>query len=184
MKKIILTKEQIDRLDLENLNIDNKKEEIDELIDSDLNIIGGDDTYNTTNQIKTSKAQTTDKFIKTSRYESPYRLNGGLSYTNGYVGIRETELEDEQITEDINTAEEKGKEQAEKITRKDIPDISELANTYHKQNVFYNTRNLIKMINQQTPTQEEKAIIINYIITQLNTSDIDNELKNILKSKI
>jgi len=184
---------------------DIKKIKLDELVDGDGTFISGDKSYETTSQVSTSKAQTMDKFVTTARqrYRWPY-IYGGTPYSSGNRisgmedfddNINDDEMIDEatlraqKMVEDIiqNQKQQKGfvsKNNITDINRNKIPDIDELSTRFNKHNISSNLQSLIKGINSESLSGEEKAIILNYVMDNIGINDIEVDYKNILKSKI
>lgn len=169
---------------------DIEKLDIDELIDSDGSIIDGDDSDETTSQIQTAPQQTTDKFATTAkqRYQYPYGYLG-TPYSHGDRGMGESVQKMEEMVEEILTQKLKNKDIVNKnkindINKNKIPDLEELGKKFHKQDIAFNIEKLTNIINKSNLNGEEKAIIINYIINNIDTQDIDNNYKRIIKSLI
>ena len=166
---------------------------VDELVDPDGSIIGGDNSYETTSQIKTAPQQTTDKFAATATqgHRWPYGSMGG-AYSHGARGgayVGEASIKMEKMVEDILTQKlsQKGivnKQNVNDINRNQIPDLEELSTKFNKQSISSNIQTLISNIKSESLTGEEKAIIINYIINSIGTDNIDGDYKKILKSTI
>jgi len=178
---------------------DIKNIDIDEFVDSDGSIIDGDESYETTSQIQTAPQQTTDKFVQTARqkFRYPYGYMG-TPYSHGDTGnvkegedeqIDEAQLKMEKMVEDILSQKisQKGlvqKQNVSDVNRNSIPDLDELSSKFNKQNISSNIQTLINGVNSEELSGEEKAIVLNYIIQNINTSNIENDYKNILKSLI
>lgn len=185
---------------------DIKKVKLDELVDGDGTFIGGDKSYETTSQISTAPAQTMDKFVTTARqrYRWPY-VYGGTPYSSGnrIAGMEdfddningddemldEATLRAQKMVEDIiqKQKQQKGfvsKNNITDINRNKIPDIDELSTRFNKHNISSNLQSLIKGINSESLSGEEKAIILSYLISNIGMNDIEPDYKNILKSKI
>ena len=177
---------------------DINKVKVDELVDDDGSIIDGDESYQTTSQIKTAPAQTTDKFVHTAaqKFRYPYGYMG-TPYSHGdkdtMIGedeqIDEAQLKMEKMVEDIITNKFSQKDMVNKqnisdVNRNNIPDLDELSSKFNKQNISSSVQTLINGISKESLSGEEKAIILNYIIQNVGTKEIDNDYKKILKSKL
>lgn len=182
---------------------DIKKINVDELVDPDGTFIDGDESHETTSQIKTAPQQTTDKFAKTAKQPLPlvygwngtrysHGMRGGLGdtmYEEDDVELDEAELKMAKMVEDILTKKLSQKDIVNKqdiadINRNQVPDLEELGSRFNKQNIASNIKTLISNIKADKLSGEEKAIIINYILQGIGTEDIENDYKNILKSLI
>jgi len=178
---------------------DIKKINVDELIDSDGSIIDGDKSHETTSQIKTAPAQTTDKFVQTARqkFRYPYGYTG-TPYSHGDrypimqeedENIDEAQLKMEKMVEDIISKKLSNKEIIPKqdisdINKNKIPDLDELSSKFNKKNISSAIETLINGVKRESLSGEEKAIILNYIIENIGTKDIEQNYKVILKSKL
>lgn len=176
---------------------DIKKVNVDELVDPDGTFIGGDKTYNTTSQSRTAPQQTTDKYAKTAKQKMPW-LYGymGSPYSHGQRGsigeedtVDEAEKKMTKMVEDILTKKTPKKDMVNRksnndINRNNIPDLEYLAEKLNKQDIVSNVQSLMAAINSNKLSSEEKAIVINYIIQNIGTNDIEYDYKKILKGAI
>lgn len=176
---------------------DIKKINVDELVDPDGTFIDGDESYNTTSQSRTAPQQTTDKYAKTAKQKMPW-LYGymGTPYSHGQRGsigeegtVEEAEKRMTKMVEDILTKKMRKKDVVNRrpnndINRNHIPDLEDLAQKFNKQDIASNIQSLMSTINSNNLSSEEKAIIINYIIQNIGTDDIEYDYKKILKGAI
>lgn len=180
---------------------DIKKINVDELVDPDGSFIDGDESHETTSQIKTAPQQTTDKYAKTAKQNLPWPYYGymGTPYSHGQRGgigdmyeeaeLDEAEMKMAKMVEDILTKKlnQKGivnKQSNFDVNRNQIPDLEELSTKFNKQDIASNIKTLISNIQSNELGGEEKAIIINYIVQSIGTENIEPDYKNIIKSSI
>jgi hypothetical protein len=183
------------------------KEEIDELVDADGSPIEGDEEHNNDTEIWTAPQQTSDdlasKAIQPSRF---YYGADGTPYSRGSRTGSQKEGEEndgESLNEkeELDEAAEKLKKMVEDIVskqmnnsgmvrkatspdvnRNDIPDIDELRNS--NPTAASHTKIFVDDIIRTPLTGDEAAIIINYILNNIDNSDMSIDYKRILKNKI
>ena len=170
-------------------------EKLEELVDDDGSPIGGTkgSSMNISNdsEIYVPDQQTGDEFaaqaLQPNRY---YREYGGVPYTRGVVAvgegeeeIAETKMKD--MIENILGDKSKNTEMVRKksmsdVNRNEIPDISTLSNPI----VTKKASDIINTINKNNLNADEVAIILNTILSDLNTNEISPDYKKILINKI
>ena len=179
---------------------DIKKINVDELVDPDGSFIDGDESHETTSQIKTAPQQTTDKYAKTAKQSLPWLYGwNGSRYSHGMRGVGGTMYEEEELdeselkmakmvedilTKKLNQQDFVNKQGVADINKNQIPDLEELSSKFNKQDITNNIRNLITNIQSNELSGEEKAIVLNYIIQNIRTDDIELDYKKIIKSAI
>jgi hypothetical protein len=94
-----------------------------------------------------------------------------------------------EIVEDIinKTKNNKGfvsKKESPDINYNGIPDIDELANEMGKPAPVRHAQIFIDDVKTTPLEGDEKAIILNYILSNFDTSDISDQYKNILRKRI
>ena len=197
---------------------DIKEVNVDELVDIGGAMIGGDESYNTTSQIKTSKGLDTDNWVSkvAQRRRWPY-LAGfmGTAYSHGDRGVMpdympdsmtgagsisddyfdsEKDLDEglkkiEKMVEDVITNKFNSKnglvdKPVNDINNNQIPDLDELSSNYKKPNIASNIETLVNSILTEKITGEERAIILNYLISAIGVDEVDNKYREILKNKL
>ena len=175
---------------------DIKKINIDELVNDDGSFIDGDESNQTTSQISTG-----DKPVDTDRYVVGAKRH--MRYPYGYMGTayshgdrsatfveNEEELDEQtkmkNLVEDIIAKRFKekdvlAKKNVQDINRNNIPDLDDLSNN-NKQNVAYAVKNLVKNITSVDLSGEEKAIILNYVIQNIEAEDIPINYIKLIKN--
>lgn len=175
------------------------KQEIDELVNGDASPIEGD-SVDSPNLVKVAPGQTGDDFAKQA-IQAP-RFYGAFATSHHYAPIKDS-IEDNSEKESIDEiAKERMKDMIEAIVNKQdgegivnrtispdvnrngIPDIEELANSIGKPAAARHTQIFIYDITKTPLTGDEKAIILNYVLSNFNTTDISPDYKAILKSKL
>ena len=107
-----------------------KQTDLNELVDDQGAFIDGDDTYNSTTELRTAPKQTMDKFVKTTRQVRAYPY-GSSPYSRGRHGIDMTvgmttgdlEPEYKTISSDDPVIDVEDKEALENLIRKLIKKI-------------------------------------------------------------
>ena len=70
------------------------------------------------------------------------------------------------------------------VNRNEIPDLEELATTYKKPIVAKKAQALLNTFEMNKLNGEEIGIVINYILTNVDLSDIPQDYKNLLKRNL
>jgi hypothetical protein len=185
---------------------------LNEFVDSDGGIISGDERFNMGSEIKTGPlnqpdedkgiATTTDDFASTSIQpknwwwsfsygQSNPPVVGNLDMNPSDTNLDESELTREQLmknmVEDVLAKKSSNKDLVRKsdnndVNRDNIPDISKLEKT--KMVVIGRIKDFIDSINNDNLNGEELAIMLNYMLKNVKTTDIPFEYKSILKKLI
>lgn len=178
---------------------DIKKINVDELVDPDGTFIDGDESHETTSQIKTAPQQTTDKYAKMAKQKLPWIYGyTGTPYSRGSRGgfgemgeseIDEAEKKMAKMVEDILTKKRKKKDLVDKeanfdINKNKIPDLEDLSTKFNRQDIASNIKTLVSTIKSVQLSGEEKAIIINYIIQSIGVDNINYQYKKIIKKTL
>lgn len=192
-----------------NLKNYKAKEEIEELVDADGSPIEGSKNQTNDSEIETAPQQTTDKFAKSAVQPNrwyygadgtPYS-RGSRSGSGGLAGIYE---DGEEVNEDEELAESINKDKIRKmvedivsrgsdsdmvrktmspdVNRNQIADIEELAT--NKPLPARYTEIFIDDMKKTNLNGDELAIVLNYILTNVNINDLSPDYKKILKNKI
>lgn len=162
----------IKKKDLKNFKSKENKEEIDELVDADGSPIEGDEPIGgSDSQIKTAPQQTTDDFV--AQAIQPRRSLGGVyGYGTRRVG-------EEKMISLLNNIMENGD-----INNNQIPDIQDLSNKYQKPVVASKAQEVVDTVSKNNLNSEEIAILLNFIISNINTKALPPQYRNILKNQI
>ena len=187
---------------------------VDELVDADGGIISGDEKFNKGTDVKTGPINTEPEDIKgvalTTNKHAANAIqprNWWWSLTYGYgqgqrtgasamaatVGesIDESELTAEQrmrkMVEDIlskksNSSGIVKKSSNSDVNRNKIPDIEELEDT--KMVVVGKVKDIIDSIGSGHLNGEELGILINYLVSNLDTTSIPSDYKNIIRKQL
>jgi len=164
-----------------------------EPIEGNLNPIQS--TFTTVNQPTPDDEEnvppTTDKFIQHAR--TPWwwtRMNGGYGYAS--VGIasesQNNTIKEIQVKEDVITG--KPTNNGEIIRDKNIPSLDDLERVYDqplmKKQVFEFTKMLQSMGSNIGEADEADvlAIILNYVLTNVNTASLSDDYKKKIKNGI
>lgn len=202
----------IKKKDFKKFNV-KPKQELEELVDADGSPIEGDliDSNNggtvNNSEITTAPQQTSDDLaqlaIQPSRF---YFSSGGSPYSHGdRSGSQKESVKSTEKEELDEVAKDKMRKMVEDIVNKrlsnedngmvkriinpdvdrdGIPDIEELANNIGKPAAARHAQIFIYDINKTPLIGDEKAIILNYILSNMNLSDVSNDYKNLLRKKI
>jgi len=175
------------------------KEELDELVDTDGSPIGdgeGSDRNPISNsEIETSPQGTTDDHAKNAIQPNRYFYGfGGTAYSHGHrvqgesVEDRIAETKMKKIIEDLtNKGQDRDMVKRYKdtdVNRNEIPDLEELATTYKKPIVAKKAQALLATFDMNRLNGEEIGIVINYILSNIDLSDIPQDYKNLLKGNL
>ncbi len=169
-------------------SVDKKPEEIEELVDVDGSPIEGDRVVNNNSEIEVSPQQTSADFadaaIQPNRFFNAYY---GTPYSHGEKIYTESEMKMAKMVEDFLSNKTEKPEMVNKITTPDvnrnkIPDIEELRKVNPP--AAMNTKDFMRKLLSTNINAEDTAIIINYILVNLDFSKIPDDYKKILKDKI
>lgn len=200
-----------------------ESESVDEFVNDNGGIIGGDEKYNKGVDVKTGPinmpgdekglALTTNKHAANAiqprnwwwSLTYGYGMGGGrTSMGNNLQGLNGDNIGDgigESLEEGELTAEQNMKNMVEDIlskksnsqdlvnkkfnsdvNRNKIPDIEELSDT--KMIITSKLKDLIKSIDSSNLSGEEVGIILNYLMSSVNTSKIPSDYKNIIRKQL
>ena len=171
----------IKKKDIKKFKVEPKKP-IEELIDSDGSEISGDKPEFVNNsEIEVSPQETSadyaDMAIQPNRGYYGY---SGNNYSHGNSHLREVAKEKmRKLIEDTLS----NKENTD-INDNQIPDLDELIRRKNKPTVTSNTKSFIKHVLSVSLDGEDKAMILNFILINLDTNDIPDEYKNTLRNSI
>lgn len=179
--------------DIKNLKDDSEK--IEELIDADGSPIEGDEVHNNDSEIEVPNAQTSDEFKSQAiGPRSYYNLYGGTPYSRGSRHGMTVENIDEiakdkmkKMVEDVlskqnGNAGMVNRRNISDIDRDGIPDLEELSNT--KPMIDRELKKFINMISRIQLTGEEKGIVLNNLLQNMNIEDIPNDYKRFLAQNL
>lgn len=176
-----------------------KKEDLEELVDADGSPIGGDkgSDRNPTNdsEIETSPQGTSDDHADAAIQPNRYFYGfGGTAYSHGHrvqaaEGVDKlAEAKMKKIIEDLaNKSQDREMVRRYKdidVNRNEIPDLEELATTYKKPIVAKKAQGLLKTFEMNHLNGEEIGIVINFILTNVDLSEIPQDYKNLLKRNL
>jgi len=178
---------------------------VDEFVNDDGGIISGDESFNKGTEIKTGPInhqgdikgipQTTDDFA--AQAIQPRNWWWSMSYGYGQGASRAPSLagnlgEGDDITEnnvnkmveDIlkrrsNNQDMVAKSNASDVNRNEIPDIDDLSD--NQMIVVGKMRDFIETINSNNLSGEEIGIVLNYLMMNIETSQIPRDYKNIIR---
>lgn len=171
-------------------------ENINELVNADGGAIEGDRNVTNNSEIETGPVQapfnddsgyekgmstTTDR---ASRYRQPTNwLNGvgfgGSAYSHGIRGYNSV-TENKDIKELVKEFLRNKSNDNDVINNNDIPDLEKLNNLA----TISKTKEFLNVIQNNNLNGEQVAIMLNFILTNLNTKTIPNNYRNILIKKI
>jgi hypothetical protein len=192
--------------DFKRIVIESSK--VDEFVNDDGGIISGDETFNKGTEIKTGPInhqgdikgipQTTDDFAAQAIqprnwwWSMSYGYGQGQSRTPSTAGnLGEgddiTESNVNKMVEDIlkrrtNNKDMVTKSNASDINRNDIPDIDDLSD--NQMIVVGKMRDFIDTINSNNLSGEEIGIVLNYLVMNIETSQIPSDYKNIIRKSL
>lgn len=198
----------IKKKDLKKYKSKTNEEDLDELVDTDGSAIGdkkGSDRNPTNNtEIEVPDQQTSDEFaaqaIQPNRYYYGY---GGTAYSHGGGHVTsEAHLNESDLSE-AELAEAKMKDMIENllgsrnkntdmvtkqtnpdVNRNQIPDLEELATKHQKPIVAKKTQEIIKTMEMNKLSGEEIGIVINYILNNVDLSQIPRDYKRLLRKDL
>lgn len=179
-----------------------EKDEIDELVDADGSPIEGDKVDTNDSEIETSPQQTSDEFVDSAM--QPNRQFYGLGSTSYSRGAR---VQHENIEEEVEELDEVARDRMKKmvedllsdkssnnnlvskykqsdINRNEIPDLDELSKSYQKPIPAKKSQEMLDTITKNNLNGEEVAIILHFIINNIDTSQIPKDFRRIIKSKL
>lgn len=183
------------------------EETLDELVNSDGTLVGGNrtsdrPTANNDSQIKTAPQQTTNDYAAGAvQPRSMFRGGMGGAYSHGSAAgmgesvnknngkiIKEKEVREmvEDILDKKTDKEDLVKDRSQPdINRNQIPDITELFRDEDKGSVATRTDELIQSINENGLNGDEMSMVLNAILTKVETEDeIPYDFKKQLKKKL
>jgi hypothetical protein len=182
-----------------------KKEDIEELVGTDGAPISGNRNPTNNSEIETAPQGTSDDHasiaIQPRRY---YGGVGGTAYSHGSVHAEGEEIEEVEEIGDIDEiAESKMKDMIENligdkndnngmvkthrdsdVNRNEIPDLEELATTHQKPIVAKKAQEILKTIEMNHLNGEEVGIVINYLLQNIDISQIPQDYKNLLRKNL
>jgi len=179
-------------------NGEKQDEFIEELVDADGSEIEGDRNPTNDSEIEVPDQQTSDEFAQSAIQPNRYYYGmGGTAYSHGArVGMaegEETEIDEgketfKKMVEDIlskrnATSDMVDRYQDTDVNRNEVPDIEDLAKKFQKPIAAKRAQEILDSIKKNNLNGEEVGIILNYIVANLNTNEIPNDYKRVIKSK-
>lgn len=170
-------------------------EEIEELVDADGSEIEGDRTPTNDSEIEVPDQQTSDEFAKSAiQPNRMYYAVGGTAYSHGARVQSENEVNEaknklKKMVEDLlsnrnNTSDIVKKRKYSDVNRNDIPDLEELATKHQKPIAAKRAQEILNSIKKNNLNGEELGIVLNYIITNIDTNQLPNDYKRIIKGRL
>jgi hypothetical protein len=189
------------------------KQELDELVDADGSPIEGNliDTNDgggvNNSEITTAPQQTSDDLAQLAIQPSRFFFSSdGTPYSHGNrSGSQKESVKNSEKEELDEVAKDKMRKMVEDIVakrldnqnsgmvnkvnspdvnRNGIPDIEELANNIGKPAAARHAQIFIYDINKTPLVGDEKAIVLNYILSNFNLNDVSDDYKNLLRKKL
>lgn len=174
-----------------------EKEELDELVDADGSPIEGSKVDVNDTEIETAPQQTSDEFANSAIQPNRYFYGiGGTAYSRGARVQSESEDLGEtakakmrKMVEDLLSKKSDdhnfvSRYQDTDVNRNNIPDLSDLAQTYQKPIPAKKTQEMLDTIQKNNLNGEEVAIILNFIINNIDTSQIPDDYKRMIMKKL
>lgn len=175
-----------------------KKKDLEELVDADGSPIGdseGSDRNPVNNsEIETSPQGTSDDHAKNAIQPNRYFYGyGGSAYSHGRVNSESVEdkIAESKMKKIIEDLTNKGQDRDmvkrykdSDVNRNEIPDLEELATTYQKPIVARKTQELLKSFDMNRLNGEEIGIVINYILNNVDLSEIPQDYKSLIRRNL
>jgi hypothetical protein len=190
----------IKKKDLKKYKPKANEEDLDELVDADGSPIGdgkgSDRTPTNDTEIEVPDQQTSDEFaqqaIQPNRYYYGY---GGTAYSHGHTvegELTESELAEAKMKDMIenlmnNKSDRRDlvkKRTPTDVNRNEIPDLEELSTKFNKPVVAKKTEDILKTMEMNKLSGEEVGIVINYILNNVDLSQIPREYKRLLRKNL
>jgi len=181
-----------------------EKEELEELVNADGSPIEGSKVDVNDTEIETAPQQTSDEFAASAIQPNRYFYGiGGTGYSHG--ARVQSEGEGEELEESVGldeVARAKMRKMVEDllstkngdnlvskykdtdINRNDIPDLSDLAQSYQKPIPAKKAQEMLDTIQKNNLNGEEVAIILNFMINNIDTSQIPNDFRRMIKNNL
>jgi translation elongation factor EF-G len=171
------------------------KEKIEELVDDDGAPIEGDRTPTNDSEIETAPQQTTDDFAKSAIQPNRYYYGfAGTPYSHGSKIRSESEKERakklmKDMIENILNKNDYYNDIVKQykdsdVNKNGIPDLDELNDAFHKPVVVKKTKDLLRSIEMNGLNGEETGIVLNFILKNIDLSEIPQEYKTNLRKLI
>jgi len=183
----------------------NKEEQdLEELVDKDGAPISGDHTRVSNSEIETGPtigtddeadkgiSPTTDDIAKMAMQKRRWPLFGSNYSSGKRVAMPESHkiLAKERMGELIEDLMDKKSDNYDMvknksnqdINRNDVPDIDDI--TSKNQALANKAKELIRIMGTQSISGDEVGVLLNYIVSNLNTDEIPQDYKKIIKNKI
>lgn len=177
-----------------------KKDDLEELVDADGAPIGGDKgsdrTPTNNSEIETAPQATSDDHADAAIQPNRYFYGfGGTAYSHGHRVQAAESVEDKiaeakmkKIIEDL-TSKGQDRDMVKRyrdtdVNRNEIPDLEELATTYQKPIVAKKAQALLSSFDMNKLNGEEIGIVINFLLTNVDISDIPQDYKSLLRKNI
>ena len=180
------------------------EEEIEELVDGDGGLIGGNTkNFNSDSEVMTDTPYdgseeadqdyplTTDKHVSNTRQRRRYPWGYGYAASATHA-VRESQKilakeRMEDLIEDLMSDRSDNRDMVkggnvQDINRNKIPDIEDITN--NNQALSSTLKSVIDIMNGQDVNGESVGVILNYIISNVNTNDIPQDYKRIIRGKI
>lgn len=182
-----------------------EEEQVDELVDVDGGLIGNntkqfnsdsevstDTPYNGDEEADQDIPQTTSDFARNTKQKRQYPFYGSNYSSGKRAAIPESrkilakermeELIEDLMTQKSDSHDFVNNRGVQDINRNQIPDITDI--TVDNQALSNSIQSVVKMINSQNVKGDIAGIILNFIVSNLDTQDIPEDFKRIIKSKI
>lgn len=185
----------IKKKDLKNYKA-KSKEDIEELVDADGSPIEGDRNPTNDSEIETAPQATSDDHAKNAIQPNRYYYGvGGTAYSHGARVQSESEIDEvarrkmEDMIENLigqraGDTDMVKRYQDTDVNRNQIPDLEELATTFQKPVVAKKAQEVLKTMEMNNLSGEEVGIVINYILTNVDLSQVPRDYKALLKKNL
>jgi hypothetical protein len=172
----------------------NIRKQLEELIDLNAAPIKGDIQRNSNSEIEASTVdvdgidQTTDD-VKTNAIQArtdQYGFGASIYGRNRNITVEAEDNITKKVVERL-LGDKKEKENILKkyedsdINSNKIPDLEDLSRTYQKSSTANKVKALVDSVRVNELNGEEKAIVVNFIVNNIDISSIPNDYKNIIK---
>jgi hypothetical protein len=186
----------IKKKDLKKYEPTKSKKELDELVDGDGSEIEGDKADVNNTEIETAPQQTSDEFAASAIQPNRRYYGIGGAYSSGTMvrgeGVEDIEELDEtakdnmkKIIEDILSKRGNNSGIVDKtdpdINQNKIPDLEDLSSKYQKPIAAKRAQEMLNTISKNNLNGEEIGIILNYLLSNIDITQIPNEYKRAIK---
>lgn len=197
IKKVIFMA-TIKKKDLKNYKpsaLKSDKDDIEELVDADGSPIEGDRNATNDSEIETAPQGTSDDHAKAAIQPNRYYYGvGGTAYSHGARVQSESEEDiaeammkdmiENLIGQRAGDTDMVKRYRDTDVNRNDIPDLEELATSYQKPVVAKKAQEVLKTMEMNNLSGEEIGIVINYILTNVDLSQVPQDYKRLLRKNL